>query len=169
MTSIGCEGTLVAVRVSSRRGMPYLGRWRQKMPQRAMIRTAVVVGLVLAVAVAAYQAVTWNSPGRKFQRAIAVEHSNDSSDEFGDYGHILVGRIKDVPIEELAAILKLPSHTTRPFRDIAPDAPGWQLFPQLGWWKLPDEFDEIYYELSSGSQCLLGRRGDRIFLQDLTW
>lgn len=112
---------------------------------------------------------SWNLPGRQFRRAIEVDHADVSSDEFGDYGHIVKGRIKNVPIKELAKILKLPSHTTKPFREVEPDALGWQRFPELPWWQLPKEFDEIYYELSAGSQCLLGRRGDEVFLQDLTW
>ncbi len=139
------------------------------MARPALIRFIVVACVLMVIATAVYQALTWNLPGRQFRRAIAIEHSNHSSDDFGDYGHIVVGRITDVPFEDLAVILKLPSHTTKPLRAAEPDASGWHLFPELTWWKIPDQFDEIYYDLGPGSQCLLGRRGDRVYLQDLTW
>lgn len=139
------------------------------MSKRVLIQSAVALGILLLVAKIALYAINWNLPAQQFRRAIAVEHSNYSSDEFGDYGHIVKGRIKDVPFEDLAKLLKLPSHTTKPLREAEPDAPGWTLFQHLDWWRLPDSFDEIYYDLSPGSQCLLGRHGDEVFLQDLTW
>ena len=124
--------------------------------------------LFLTVKVARF-ALHWNLPAQQFKRAIAVEHSDFSSDEFGDYGNIVKGRINVVSFEDLAKLLKLSSHTKKPFQEVEPDALGWQSFQKLDWWNLPDEFDEIYYDLSRGSQCLLGRRGDEVFLQDLTW
>ncbi len=125
--------------------------------------------MLFLVAKAALYAINWNHPTQQFRRAIIVEHANYSSDEFGDYGNIVKGRIKDVPFDDLAKLLKLTSHATKPYREVEPDAPGWQLFQNLEWWRLPDSFDEIYYDLRPGSQCLLGRRGNEVFLQDLTW
>jgi|GEM_PF-3604757 len=139
------------------------------MLRRTILRIAAVACILTVVAVGGYLALCWNLPGRQFRRAIAVEHSNYSSDEFGDYGHIVIGRIKDVPLEKLAVILKLRSHTTKTLGEAAPEALGWQLFPDLPWWTLPREFDEIYYDVKPGSECLLGRIGDRVYLQDLTW
>lgn len=139
------------------------------MNRTTLIRLAVATCVLMVALEVVNIALDWNKPGRQFLRAIEVEHTHRSSDEFGDHVHLVKGRIKDVPMEDLAKILKLPSHTTKALREVEPGSSGWQLFPGFGWWKLPDGFDEIYYEMSPGSQCLLGRRGDSVYLQDLTW
>ncbi|MES2981695.1 MAG: hypothetical protein V4727_05215 [Verrucomicrobiota bacterium] len=139
------------------------------MNRQTIVRISIAALILMVVATGVYQALNWNNPARKFRRAIEVEHAHYSSDEFGDYTHLIKGRIMDIPIEDLAKILELPSHTTKSIREFAPDAHGWRQFPEHKWWILPKEFDEIYYDLDAGSQCILGRRGNTIFLQDITW
>jgi len=130
-----------------------------------------IIGLIVAAVIikASSVAISWNAPINQFKRSIVVEHEHRSSDEFGDGVILIVGKLDETPMGELAEILDLPKHTRGRLRDSDPEAPGWQNFREHSWWKLPKSFDEIYYHHESGSQWLLGRSGENLYLMGINW
>lgn len=135
------------------------------------MKRAVLVALgILAVLNLARIAWKWSLPQNQFLRSVEADHSYRSdTDEFGDGVWVVHGRLKQVSFPDLAAILGLTSKTTEPLAKLEPKPIGWQLLGEALWWRPPMDFDELYYEIKPGSERLLARKGNEIFLQDSSW
>ena len=137
---------------------------------RIVFRVVLFAGAFVSVVAISLAIQRWNRPVNKFRRAIVVDHSYYSSDDFsGDYMHLVRGHMKTTPLSELAQLLDLRLSTTKSIHETIPNAHGWQLFGDIDWWQVPEKFDEVYYDVGSDSECYLGRRGNEIYLQDLQW
>jgi hypothetical protein len=137
---------------------------------RLIIRAVFATIGIVAVVILTRTAWQWKQPPSHFLRSIEADHSYQSDiDEFGDGLWVVQGRLKQISFPELAAILGLTSKTTEPLAKLEPKPIGWQLFAEAPWWSPPMDFDELYYEIKPGSERLLARKGNEIFLQDSSW
>lgn len=137
---------------------------------RLIVRAVCVTMAILAVVIVIRTLRQRNQPESQFLSSIEVNYSYRSdTDEFGDGAWVVQGRLKQVSFSDLAAILGLTSKTTEPLAKLEPKPVGWQLFARAPWWSPPMGFDELYYEIKPGSERLLARKGNEIFLQDSSW
>lgn len=137
---------------------------------RLIVRTLCATITILAVVIVIRTLPQRNQPESQFLSSIETDHSyRSNTDESGDGVWVVQGRMKQVSFPDLAAILGLTSKTTEPLAKLQPKPIGWQLFAEASWWSPPMDFDELYYEIKPGSERLLARKGNEIFLQDLSW
>ena len=136
---------------------------------RRWIRFALGCGLLVLVVWGAFVAATWNDPFHVFRRALAdrSEHFGPS-DEFGDRSIYIVGRLPESRFAEMADLLELERRTDGSFPDDR-SLIHWSTDLKESWWVLPTRFDELYYRADPGFQELLGRSGDKVYYQSISW
>lgn len=111
-------------------------------------------------------AIAWNEPLNQFRRALAERHEQRSdADEFGDYSLYISGRLPVSRFKEMAELLGLSGKL---HEELNGDV-GWQINGGQPWWDLPESFEEEYHQHGNGYSVLLGRSGDRVFYQALSW
>ena len=111
-------------------------------------------------------AITWNEPLNRFRRTLAERQEQRSeSDEFGDYSLFIAGRLPESRFKEMGELLGLSGK----WREESEQVGDWQLIKDQAWWDLPESFDEEYRDQGKGYSVLLGRSGDRVFYQAVSW
>ncbi len=136
---------------------------------RGLFKIAGILGaLFLSVKLALF-ASRWDEPINQFRRELAdMQEERSDPDSFGDYTHCITGRLDPSGFHELATLLGLSSD----LRADPHDLKGWQKVTDEPWWDIPHSprhFDEQYYKAGHGYSVALGREGERIFYQYLSW
>jgi hypothetical protein len=133
--------------------------------QRLVRVGGVAVALVL-VAIFAFVVITWNEPLNQFRRALTERHElRSESDEFGDHSLFISGRLPVSRFKEMSELLGLSGK----WREEPEQVGDWQRIKDQAWRVLPESFDEEYRDQGVGYSVLLGRSGDRVFYQAISW
>lgn len=131
-----------------------------------LVRIGAGVLALILVGKLAVMAITWNEPLNQFRRALTGRQEQRSdSDEFGDYSLFISGRLPVSRFKEMSELLGVSGKST--------EEPGqsveWQIPDNQTWWELPERFDEECRDQGVGYSILLGRSGDRVFYQAISW
>ena len=139
--------------------MKGLEKWR-------LVRIGAGVLALILVAELAFMAITWNEPLNQFRRALTGRQEQRSdSDEFGDNSLFISGRLPVSRFKEMSELLGVSGKSTEePGQGV-----GWQIPDNQTWWELPERFDEECHDHGVGYSVLLGRSGDRVYYQAISW
>lgn len=131
-----------------------------------LVRIGGVAFALILVASFAFLADAWIKPLNQFRRALSHRHElRSESDEFGDYSHYISGRLPVSRFKEMGELLGLSGT----WREEPEQVGEWQFIEDQAWWDLPESFDEEYRDQGEGYSVLLGRSGDRVFYQAVSW
>lgn len=133
---------------------------------RRLIGIGGVALALILVGKLAVMAITWNEPLNQFRRALTGRQEQRSeSDEFGDYSLFISGRLPETRFKEMSELLGVSGKSSEePGQGV-----GWQIPDNQTWWELPERFDEECHDHGEGYSVLLGRSGDRVFYQAISW
>ena len=133
---------------------------------RRLVRIGSGILALILVASFAFLAIAWNKPLNQFRRALTErEEQRSDSDEFGDYSLFISGRLPVSRFRGMSELLGLSGK----WREEPEQVGEWQLIEDQAWWDLPESFDEEYRDHGDGYSVLLGRSGDRVFYQAISW
>lgn len=139
---------------------------KMKSIQCRLLKIGSLIIMLILIAKCVLIAFQWNDPINQFRRLLANRHEKRSNaDEFGDYSLYITGNLPASRFTEAALLLGLDGH----LRENSNSREGWQHFGDDPSAELPRNFDEQYEMRGNGYSVQLGRSGDRVFYQTLSW
>ncbi len=137
----------------------------KKLLAQPLIKFGICLMGLIPIAQGIGFALRWNTPVNQFRRALEDRHEyRYPTDEFGDYSHYFTGRLPISRFQEMVELFDASPHRVVETKPLS----QWQPVSEP-WWKMPSDFDEQYLDINESSILLLGRAGEHVYFQWISW